>query len=171
MYVCIYIIYYIYICVTGYCKTNRIATLGLFHYVGPADSYTHTLPVHCCIDRPSWLVCFSRAGFADHVKSFLAQWAHGGNHMGGKGLIFTPVLVTRLLSHPGLSGLMTSISWTHGTSIWSCWKLSGHIIYMYIYIYIHTNDDVYSLMLHVSMASITLTGKELIYKKFPYHKF
>ena len=39
--------------VTGYWKTDRIVTLGLFHFIGPADSYTHTLPVHCCIDRPS----------------------------------------------------------------------------------------------------------------------
>ena len=37
--------------------------------------------------------------------------AHQGHHMGGMGLIFTPVLVTRLLGHPGLSGLMTSTSW------------------------------------------------------------
>ena len=39
--------------VTGYWKTDQIVTLGLFHFIGPADSYTHTLPMHCCIDRPS----------------------------------------------------------------------------------------------------------------------
>ena len=43
--------------------------------------------------------------------------------MGGMGLIFTPVLVTHLLGHPGLSGFMTSTSWTHGTSKQSCWQL------------------------------------------------
>ena len=43
--------------------------------------------------------------------------------MGAMGLIFTPVLVTRLLGHPGLSGLMTGTSWTHGTSKQSCWQL------------------------------------------------
>ena len=32
--------------------------------------------------------------------------------MGGMGLIFIPVLVTRLLGHLGLSGPMTSNSWT-----------------------------------------------------------
>ena len=44
----------------------------------------------------------------------------GTDQMGGIGLIFSPVLVTRLLGHPGLSGLIiyetsTSTSWTHGT--------------------------------------------------------
>ena len=38
---------------TGYWKTDRIVTLGLFHFIGPADGYTHTLPMHCCIDWPS----------------------------------------------------------------------------------------------------------------------
>ena len=33
--------------------------------------------------------------------------------MGGMGLIFTPVLVRRLLGPLGLSRPMTSISWTH----------------------------------------------------------
>ena len=32
--------------VTGYWKTDQIVTLGLFHFIGPADSYTHTLPMH-----------------------------------------------------------------------------------------------------------------------------
>ena len=40
----------------------------------PANSHTHTLPVHCCINGLSWLVCFSRHGFADRVKSRLRQW-------------------------------------------------------------------------------------------------
>ena len=43
-------------------------------FIGPANSHTHTLPVYCCINGLSWLVCFSRAGFADHVKSRLRQW-------------------------------------------------------------------------------------------------
>ena len=30
--------------------------------------------MHCCIVGLSWLVCFSRADFADHVKSRLRQW-------------------------------------------------------------------------------------------------
>ena len=62
------------VCVTGYWKTDWNVTPGLFHFISPADSHTHTLPVHCCINRLSWLVCFSRAGFADHVKLWLRQW-------------------------------------------------------------------------------------------------
>ena len=43
-------------------------------FFGPANSHTHTLPVHRCINGLSWLVCFSRHGFADRVKSRLRQW-------------------------------------------------------------------------------------------------
>ena len=60
--------------VTGFAKTNHNVTLGQLHFIGPANSHTHTLPMHCCIDGLSWLVCFSGAGFADHVKSRLRQW-------------------------------------------------------------------------------------------------
>ena len=47
---------------------------GQLLFIGPANSHTHTLPVHCCINGLSWLVCFSRHGFADHVKSRPRQW-------------------------------------------------------------------------------------------------
>ena len=62
---------------TGYSKTDHNVTLGQLHFIGPTNSHTHTLPdvpVHCCINELSWLVYFSRAGFADHVKSQLRQW-------------------------------------------------------------------------------------------------
>ena len=36
--------------------------------------------------------------------------------MGGMGLIFTPVLMRHLLGPPGLSGPITSTSWTHRCS-------------------------------------------------------
>ena len=36
--------------VTGYWKTDQNVTLGPFHFIGPADRYTHTLPMHCCIN-------------------------------------------------------------------------------------------------------------------------
>ena len=36
--------------VTGYWKTNQNVTLGQLHFIGPAKSHTHTLPVHCCIN-------------------------------------------------------------------------------------------------------------------------
>ena len=31
--------------VTGFWKTDRIVTLGLFHFIGPANGYTHTLHI------------------------------------------------------------------------------------------------------------------------------
>ena len=60
--------------VTEYCKTDHVRTFGQLLFIGPANSHTHTLPVHCCINGLSWLVCFSRHGFADRVKSRLRQW-------------------------------------------------------------------------------------------------
>ena len=59
---------------TGYWKTDHNVTLGQLHFIGPANSHTHALSMHCCITGLSWLVCFSRAGFADRVKSWLRQW-------------------------------------------------------------------------------------------------
>ena len=55
---------------TGYWKTDH----GLIHFIGPADSFTHTLPIRSSITKLSWLFCFSRASFADLVKSRLRQW-------------------------------------------------------------------------------------------------
>ena len=60
--------------VTGFWKTDQNITLGQLHFLGPANSHTHTLSMHCCNTRLSCLVCFSRADFADHVKSRLRQW-------------------------------------------------------------------------------------------------
>ena len=59
---------------TEFAKTDHNVTLGQLHFIGPANSHTHILPKHCCIDGVSWLVYFSRAGFTDHVKSQLRQW-------------------------------------------------------------------------------------------------
>ena len=36
--------------VTGYWKTDHNVTLGLLLFIGPVNSHTHTLPVHCCIN-------------------------------------------------------------------------------------------------------------------------
>ena len=36
--------------VTGYSKTDHNVTLGQLHFIGPANSHTHTLPIHCCIN-------------------------------------------------------------------------------------------------------------------------
>ena len=40
----------------------------------PSSCTIHALSMHCCIIGLSWLVCFSRAGFANRVKSRLRQW-------------------------------------------------------------------------------------------------
>ena len=60
--------------VTGYWKTDHNVTLGQLHFISPANSHTHALSMQCCITGLSWLVCFSRAGFANHVKPGLRQW-------------------------------------------------------------------------------------------------
>ena len=60
--------------VTRFWKTDWIVTLGLFHFIGPADGYTCTLHIHSAITRLGWLVCFSRVSFADPVNSWLRQW-------------------------------------------------------------------------------------------------
>ena len=67
---CTYIATY----VTGYWKTDHNVTLGQLHFIGPANSHTHAPSMHWCIAGLGWLVCFSRAGFADRVKSRLRQW-------------------------------------------------------------------------------------------------
>ena len=58
---------------TGFWKTDQIVTLGLFHFIGPANGYTCTLHIHSAITRLGWLVCFSRASFADPLNSWLRQ--------------------------------------------------------------------------------------------------
>ena len=101
--------YYICMCVTGYWKTNQNVTLGLFHFVGPGNRHTHTLPVHCCINRLSWLVCFSRAGFVNHVKSQLRQWGPWRELDGGYGCDIHPVLVRHLLLGRACLGLWPAL--------------------------------------------------------------
>ena len=39
--------------VTGFSKTDHNVTFGQLHFIGSANSYTHTLPMHCCTDRLS----------------------------------------------------------------------------------------------------------------------
>ena len=59
---------------TGFWATDQIVTLGLFHFIGPANSYTCTLHIHSAITGIGWLVCFSRVSFVDPVNSWLRQW-------------------------------------------------------------------------------------------------
>ena len=50
-------------------ETDRIVTLGLFHFIGPPNGYTCTLYIHSATTRLGGLVCYSRASFADPVNS------------------------------------------------------------------------------------------------------
>ena len=50
-------------------KTDQKVILGLFHFISPANSYTHMLPIYSDITRLGSLVYISRASFAGHVKS------------------------------------------------------------------------------------------------------
>ena len=54
---------------TGFWKTDQIVTLGLFHFIGPANAHTRTLHIHSAITKFGGLVCFSRASFSDPVNS------------------------------------------------------------------------------------------------------
>ena len=99
---CIIIYQIICTCVTGLWKTDCDITLGLFHFIAPANIHTHTLPAHCCI-----------VGFANHVKSRLGQWGSWRALDGTYGSDIHPVLVRHLLCPLGLSGYMISTSWTH----------------------------------------------------------
>ena len=109
--------------VTGFWKTVRNVTLGQLHFLGPANSHTHTLSMHCCSTRLSCnLLSFSRADFVDHVKPQLRQWdpwrALDGRYESD---IYLCVLVRRLIGPPGLSRPMTGTSWTHSYSKQSNW--------------------------------------------------
>ena len=53
---------------TGFWKTDQIVTLGLFHFIGPANGYTFTLHIHRAITRPAELLCFTGASFVDPVN-------------------------------------------------------------------------------------------------------
>ena len=48
-------------------------SLGLFHFIGPANGYTCILHIHSAIIRLDWLVCYSRVTFANSVNSWLRQ--------------------------------------------------------------------------------------------------
>ena len=39
------------IIVTGFWKTSQIFILGLFHFIGPANIYTHTLSIRSVLTR------------------------------------------------------------------------------------------------------------------------
>ena len=47
--------HYIYIYATGFWKTNQIVTLGLFHFISPANGCTQTLFIHSAITWSAFL--------------------------------------------------------------------------------------------------------------------
>ena len=96
---------------TGFGKSDQNVTQGLFHFVAPANSYTHTLPIHNGITRLNKLLYFSKVGFFDHVKSQLRKWGPW-RVLDRRYVIGLSVGVTSLrLSR--LSWPIVGASWTH----------------------------------------------------------
>ena len=71
---CLWIVKSLTLYVTGFWKTDQIVTLGQFHFIGQTNGHTRTLCIHSVSIRLDWLVCFSRATFANPVNTWLRQW-------------------------------------------------------------------------------------------------
>ena len=95
--------------VTGFWKTDQIVTQDPFHFIGPANSYTCTLHIHSAIGRLGWLVCFSRASFANPVIHDWDKGTHGECYMEDMSLKFNPVIGRRLLQHSTMFGLCLAL--------------------------------------------------------------
>ena len=118
-FVCVYVrVYVLCVCgclmyvhkyVTGFWKTNQNVTLGLFHFIAPAKSHIHPLPVHSCITSLSWLICISVQVLKSRLRR---QWCPWRALDEGYGSDMHPVLMRHLLGSLGLSGPMTNTSWT-----------------------------------------------------------
>ena len=101
----------VFLYVTGFWKTDRIVTLGLLHFIGPANSYTCTLHIQSAITRLGWLVCFSKVSFADPVNSWLRQWDPWGALHGRHG--------SEIHSSDGETSLTPfKHVWTYGWHFW-----------------------------------------------------
>ena len=89
------------------------------------NSHIHILPMHCCINRLTWLVCFSRAGLSTtcEVMTETMGLMEGTGWEVSYGSYIHPVLVRHLLGPLGLSGPMTGTSWNHNYSKQSYWKI------------------------------------------------
>ena len=109
---------------TGYWKTDDNVTLGQLHFIGPANSHTHAPSMHHCNIGLSWLVCFSRAGFADCVKSWLRQWdpwrAPDGRCRSGIHPCVGEMSLKALQSCLGLSLALLGLIATPNGPIWWC---------------------------------------------------
>ena len=88
---------------TGYWKTDHNVTQSKVHFIVPANSHTHALPMHIVFARLSWLVCFISGWlFADPVKSHLSQWCQQRAPNGRYGLGILPIASETSLSPSGL---------------------------------------------------------------------
>ena len=99
--------------VTGFWRTDQIVTLSLFHFIGPANSYTYTLPIHSSIaGLADWSTFLERV----LPTMWIHNWnsgTHGGYYMEGMGLKLTSVVVRHLLSPLSMIETMDGTSWTH----------------------------------------------------------
>ena len=79
---------------------------------------THSSSPHASVNLDVSCTVADWSAFLELVLSTMLSHnsdngAHRGHYIGGMGLIFNPALVRRLLGPPGLSGPITSTSWTH----------------------------------------------------------
>ena len=111
--------------VTGFWKTDQLVTLGLFHFIGQANSYTHTLYTH---SQCHYQACSAGNGTVNAFQ-FWSQFCRpckfmtktmgpikGTHYMEGIDLKFTPVIVRHLLGPLSMFGSMAGTSWTHSQS-------------------------------------------------------
>ena len=65
-------------------ETGRTVTLGLFYFIGSANSHTYALTIHSALTRLGWLVCYFSVSFTNHVNSQLRQqdpWRRHGSEI------------------------------------------------------------------------------------------
>ena len=126
---------------TGFWRTDQIVTLGLFHFIGPADDYFCTLHIHSAITRLDWLVCFSRATFADPVNSQLRQWDQWKTRYGSE-------------IHPSdreMSLMPSKHVWAYGWHFWDSWLVQTVLTESLTRLHLPT------LLLHLSHLLLPLT--------------
>ena len=60
--------------VTGFWKTDQNVTLDLLYFIGPANSYTHTLPFIVALPGLAYTGLLFKGSFANYVNSQLRKW-------------------------------------------------------------------------------------------------
>ena len=66
-------------CICDFGKPTKMSHWAYFIIIIPANNHNHTLPIHSGITRHSWLIYFTIASFASHLKSQPRQSMHGPN--------------------------------------------------------------------------------------------